>query len=141
MCPLYRDIRFIEIFSKIVWPQSKAIRSSSYCPSYRGVRFIVCPLYRDSTVFHWKLYSSKIWWLIVGKTSFNTAQKMKFSIKDFFSKCDQIHSFLRIWSHLLKKSLLENFIFLCSVIFDILLGILWVNSNQKWIYCVIFPAL
>ena len=35
---------------------------------------------------------------------------MKFSIKDFFSKCDQI----RIWSHLLKKSLMENFIFLCS---------------------------
>ena len=32
-----------------------------------------------------------------------TAQKMKFSIKDFFSKCDQIRSFLRIWSHLLKK--------------------------------------
>ena len=40
---------------------------------------------------------------------------MKFSIKDFFSKCDQIHSFLRIWSHLLKKSLMENFIF-CAVI-------------------------
>ena len=40
-----------------------------------------------------------------------TAQKMKFSIKDFFSKCDQIHRKLRIWSHLLKKSLMENFIF------------------------------
>ena len=39
-----------------------------------------------------------------------TAQKMKFSIKDFFSKCDQIRSFLRIWSHLLK----QNFIF-CAV--------------------------
>ena len=36
----------------------------------------------------------------------NTAQKMKFSIKGFFSKCDQIHSFLRIWSHLLKTSLI-----------------------------------
>ena len=36
---------------------------------------------------------------------------MKFSIKDFFSKSDQIRSFLRIWSHLLKKSLMENFIF------------------------------
>ena len=35
-------------------------------------------------------------------------KKMKFSIKDFFSKCDQILSFLRIWSHLLKKSLMEN---------------------------------
>ena len=30
-----------------------------------------------------------------------TAQKMKFSIKDFFRKCYQIRSFLRIWSHLL----------------------------------------
>ena len=41
---------------------------------------------------------------------------MKFSIKDFFRKCDQIRSFLRIWSHLQKKSLMENFIF-CAVKF------------------------
>ena len=32
----------------------------------------------------------------------STAQKRKFSSKDFFSKCDQI------WSHLPKKSLIEN---------------------------------
>ena len=38
-------------------------------------------------------------------------QKMKFYIKDFFSKCDQIRSFLRLWSHLLKKYLMEKFIF------------------------------
>ena len=44
-----------------------------------------------------------------------TTQKMKFSIKGFFNKCDQIRSFLRIWSHLLKKSLMENFIF-CAVL-------------------------
>ena len=44
----------------------------------------------------------------------DTAQKMKFSIKDFFSKCDQIHSYLRIWSHLLKRSLMESVIF-CAV--------------------------
>ena len=36
---------------------------------------------------------------------------MKFCIKDFFSKCNQTRSFLRIWSHLLKKSFMENFIF------------------------------
>ena len=36
---------------------------------------------------------------------------MKFSIQDFFSKCSQIRSLLRIWSHLLKKYLMENFIF------------------------------
>ena len=33
---------------------------------------------------------------------------MKFSVKDFFSKCDQIRKKLQIWSHLLKKSLMEN---------------------------------
>ena len=41
-------------------------------------------------------------------------KKMKFSIKDFFSKCNQIRSFPWIWSHLLKKSLMKNFIF-CAV--------------------------
>ena len=32
-------------------------------------------------------------------------------MKDFISKSDQIRSFLRIWSHLLNKSLMENFFF------------------------------
>ena len=40
-----------------------------------------------------------------------TVQKIKLSIKDYFSKRDQIRRKLRIWSHLLKKSLTENFIF------------------------------
>ena len=43
-----------------------------------------------------------------------TVQKMKFSIKDFSIKCDQIRSFLLICSRLLKNSLMENFIFVCS---------------------------
>ena len=44
----------------------------------------------------------------------NTAQKIKFSIKYFLSKCDQVRRKLRIWSHFLKNSLMKNFIFLCS---------------------------
>ena len=51
---------------------------------------------------------------------------MKFSIKDFFSKCDQIHWKLRIWSHLLEKSLIENFIF-CAV-----------NASQSPVYSEVF---
>ena len=39
---------------------------------------------------------------------------MKLSIKDFFDKSDQIRRKLRIWWDLLKKSLMENFIF-CEV--------------------------
>ena len=39
---------------------------------------------------------------------------MKFTIKDLLGKCEQILRKLWIWSHLLKKSLIENFIF-CAV--------------------------
>ena len=51
---------------------------------------------------------------------------MKLSIKDFSSKFDQIRRKLRIWSHLLKKSLIENFIF-CTVII-----ILWGWHLKGW---------
>ena len=36
---------------------------------------------------------------------------------DFLGKYDQIRSFQRIWSYLLKKSLMENYIF-CAVKFN-----------------------
>ena len=50
---------------------------------------------------------------------------MKFSIKDFFIKCNQICSKLQIWSHLLKKSLMENSIqcWLCKE------RLFWIYSN------------
>ena len=57
-----------------------------------------------------------VWWIAYVALPLNcTAQKMEFSIKDFFSKWDQICRKLRIWSHLLKKTLMENFI-LCAVL-------------------------
>ena len=56
---------------------------------------------------------------------------MMFSIKNFFSKCDQIRGFLRIWSHLLKKYLMENFIFY-AVYHSFKLGseLKYLNSDQ-----------
>ena len=58
-----------------------------------------------------------------------TAQKIKFSIMDFFSKCDQICSLLWIWSHLLKKSLMKNFIF-CAVI--MICAMLDISKNNSF---------
>ena len=52
-----------------------------------------------------------------------TAQKMKFSIKDFFSKCDQIRR------KLLKKAGMENLIF-CAVL-KTFIGRYVFNSNRK----------
>ena len=37
--------------------------------------------------------------------------KWSFSLNEFFSKCNQIGRKMRSWSHLLKKSLNENFTF------------------------------
>ena len=47
----------------------------------------------------------------------DTARKMKFSTKDFFIKWDKIRRKLLIWSYLLKKSLVENFIFFVVIDF------------------------
>ena len=67
----------------------------------------------DDTNEHNKLYLFHIYYIQKALNHDLLANehciKMKFSIKDFFSKCDQIRIFLRIWSHLLKKSLMANF--------------------------------
>ena len=55
---------------------------------------------------------------------------MKFSIQDFFGKSDQIRSFLRIWSYLLKKSLMENFTF-CAVWRFFFFKIAKINTRKK----------
>ena len=44
---------------------------------------------------------------------------MKLSIKDFFCRFDEIRRIPQIWSHLLKNSLMENFIF-CVVLSSLL---------------------
>ena len=46
--------------------------------------------------------------LLIFSSAHYTAQKMKFTIIDFFSKCDQIRIFLRIWPHFPKKSVMES---------------------------------
>ena len=63
-----------------------------------------------------------------------TTQKMKFSIKYFIGKCYQIRRKLRIWSHLLKKSLMENFIFWAVLCWQNAINIMlksWQKSREK----------
>ena len=62
-------------------------------------------------------------------------KKWKFCIKDFFSKCDQICSFLRIWLHLLKESLMKNFIF-CVMALDYISA----YKSQKVFVALAFEA-
>ena len=62
---------------------------------------------------------------------------MKFSIKDFFSKYDQIRSFRRISSHLLQKSLMENFIF-CAVFDQLKESDFW--RRLDFTYCFIIST-
>ena len=70
-----------------------------------------------NTTLHLKLATANLFVGFVLTASKNTshraftAQKMKFLIKDFFSKCHEIRRKLWIWSHLLKRSVMQNFIF------------------------------
>ena len=70
-----------------------------------------------------------LWWLDMIRPRKTAAQNMKFSIKYFCSKCDQIRSFLWICSHLLKKPLVENFIF-CAVDGMIIIWTLTSKGNK-----------
>ena len=56
---------------------------------------------------------------------------LKVFIKDFFSKYNQIGSFPRIWSHLLKKLLMEKFIF-CAVFQMLHLSVLTFFYYEDW---------
>ena len=68
----------------------------------------------------------------------NTAQKIKFSIKDFFSKCDQIHMNLLIWSHLLKKSFMENIIFgAVEALRKLHISTKFLHQEMRWNYGIL----
>ena len=60
-------------------------------------------------------------------------KKMKFSIKDFFSKCDKLRIKLHIWWRLLKKSLMENFIFCVVRAWDSSKDFCWRTFLFIWI--------
>ena len=61
---------------------------------------------------------------------------MKFSIRDFFSKYDQIRSFLWIWSHLLKKALMENFVFCAALSRYIVRANIEITPVPFWMVCL-----
>ena len=88
----------------------------------------------------WKLLLMVLSGFKLGHKQILLHKKWKFSIKGFFSKCEQIHNKLRIWSHLRKKSLMENFIF-CAVYWSRKVKntcspvplVTWINF--MWFYC------
>ena len=71
---------------------------------------------QEICIFNWTIISQGAGFFL--SSLFLYCAKMKFSIKDFFS-------FLRIWSHLLKKSLMKNLIF-CAL----LLPLFWWPTNH-----------
>ena len=87
---------------------------------FHAIDFFLCPLKTENFMLSGGIETSDIKWVnIICRTLLSphkniTGQKMKFSIKDIFRKYDHFCVKLRIWSHLLKKSLMKNFTF-CAV--------------------------
>ena len=101
-----------KILKKVLFYETRELtfESSIFC------RTTLCDCVRKKIHFVFLIfYFCNLDFPMFEKLEICTARKMNFSIKDYFSKCDQIRSFLRIWSHLQKKSLMENFIF-CAVL-------------------------
>ena len=66
----------------------------------------------ELSFFYWKQQDVAKKWLKLkwsGVTPIGVTRSPR--IKDFVRKCMQIRNFLSLWSNLLKKSLMENFIF------------------------------
>ena len=103
---------------------------SKFCHSnksfYKNNKFAKGLLFPQQ--LRWVFYLIKVLYWFVNFYSL-TAQKKKFSINDFSSKCERIRSFLRIWWHLLKESLIENLIF-CAVP-KLTFGLLKVGSQDS----------
>ena len=79
-----------------------------YCKIFKNTFFYkILTVAAFETCLRLKHVMGLQWWL---------GQKMKFSVKEFFHKCDQKPSFQRIRSHLMKKSLMENFIFSAVIV-------------------------
>ena len=95
--------RFLKLFS----PKLQTVKFQEYLLWPKVTRRV----FLDIVLSVFMLADNIIW------PSYSLCKKMKFSIKDFFIKCDQIRSFLRIWSHLLKTCFIENFTF-CAVAYS-----------------------
>ena len=94
------------------------------CFSVNIASFLRIPLLQNTSIWlpinAWKRNDNFIWsvcslswtkiWKIRELHPFYTAQKLKFSRKDFYTKCEHIHNLLRISSYLLKTYFIKNFI-------------------------------
>ena len=100
---VWNDLKFLVPLIRPNWGQPKTLISVTF--SFLSI-----------SMLKKKMMNQFFLEILLINHSYNfTVQKIKFSIKNFFSKCDQILSKLPIWSHLLTKSLMKNFIILCSV--------------------------
>ena len=112
-------IRFIITFNKILILATESVKQSqgkiTLLSSLLTLHKILVWSQEQKQIDILKVYTQNKWWKHLTSSievslnalslwAITTAQKMKFSIEDFFTKWEQIPSLLRIWSHLLNKS-------------------------------------
>ena len=95
----WKDFDLMKYLPGVHHNRVKIKRSSKYWPFMQI-------MFAKLTLIYWKKINNEV------KTYRKQEQKMKFSLKYFFSTCGQIYNYLPIWSHLRKKSLMENFFFM-----------------------------
>ena len=122
---------------QILSMECKDVISTGYCWTI----WIIRSIFKRRKFFitfafkYWEVAKRKIWTInymmamLTYGTWISLYKKWSFPLMDFLSKCDQIRSFLWIWSHLPMKSLIENFIF-CAVLLTTVRGVFRTLSNM-----------
>ena len=115
--PIWLEIcRYNFLFCKTRCARPKKARFQSFCePDWHRARNLWKSVNDEELL--WKCFiindyqGSKCISGLMPSTLLTLYKENKFSIKNFFGKCDQICSFLRNTSHLLKESIKKNFLF------------------------------
>ena len=105
LLPITSSSMTSRIYELVCWRISLSYHCSGLCSKLFSIVTAAPTFFSESII--WNFFN----FFLSHTSSQPLHKKWNFSIKDCCSKCDQIRSFQRIWSHLLKKSLMENFIF------------------------------
>ena len=104
-------------------------KTRAFLMFFRGYRKMPLTWNRLIRMLYWSYHSkSIIHWQYIHCT------ENEVFVKEFFSKCDQIRRKLRIWLHLLKKTLMKNLVLFCVVINQISVIAVFAHHTDWFIY-------
>ena len=117
---LWQSLHWTSRCLYLTWKKKNIYRRRHTCSDWQCIRYM--------EQFRFNLWNS----VFTKSTKANTAQKMKFSIKNFFSKCDQIRSFLNVMWDVISRLVCGSSCWCKSWEAQIELQVVYVKVSTEW---------